>query len=225
MYLPVQGSIIVALQADAGKELWKFDLKTLPGHRPESVGGRPRHLVLARHARASRRASSSRPPTGSSCSSTRRPASRFPARPAWSTWRTGVMEKFGGSYSTNMPPALYKNLAIIAARTGEQGRYGIPGDPRAFDLLTGKEVWRFHVVPQPGDENFGTWGLNGWQDRRGPGVWVPMVGRSRERPGLRLRSATPPIRTTATAGRARTSTPRRCWCCRRRPASASGTSR
>jgi quinoprotein glucose dehydrogenase len=74
-----------------------------------------------------------------------------------------------------MPPALYKNLAIIAARTGEQGRYGLPGDPRAFNLLTGKEVWRFHVVPQPTDENFGTWGLNGWQDRRGPGIWIPMT--------------------------------------------------
>jgi len=30
-------------------------------------------------------------------------------------------------------------------------------------------------VPHPEDENFGTWGLNGWQDRRGPGVWVPMT--------------------------------------------------
>ena len=30
-------------------------------------------------------------------------------------------------------------------------------------------------MPHPGDENFGTWGLNGWQDRRGPGVWVPMT--------------------------------------------------
>jgi quinoprotein glucose dehydrogenase len=88
---------------------------------------------------------------------------------------TGVMEKFGAPYSTNMPPALYRNIAIIAGRTGEQGRYGIPGDPRAFDLLTGKEIWRFHVVPHPGEENFGTWGPNGWQDRRGPGVWIPMT--------------------------------------------------
>ncbi len=84
------------------------------------------------------------------------------------------MDKFGGTWATNMPPALYRNLAIVAGRTGEQGRYGTPGDPRGFDLLTGKEVWRFHVVPQPGDEFFGTWGNNGWQDRRGPGVWVPM---------------------------------------------------
>ena len=57
---------------------------------------------------------------------------------------TGVMDKFGGTWATNMPPALYQNLAIVAGRTGEQGRYGTPGDPRAFDLLTGKEVWRFH---------------------------------------------------------------------------------
>src|SRR5947207_11877559 len=31
MYLPVRGTTIVALKADAGTELWKFDLKTLPG--------------------------------------------------------------------------------------------------------------------------------------------------------------------------------------------------
>jgi len=41
--------------------------------------------------------------------------------------------------------------------------------------LTGKQVWRFHTVPQPGDPNFGTWGLNGWQDRKGPGSWQPLT--------------------------------------------------
>ena len=41
MYLPVQGSIIVALKADAGTELWKFDLKTIPGIGANpSAGGR-----------------------------------------------------------------------------------------------------------------------------------------------------------------------------------------
>ena len=41
MYLPVQGTIIVALQADSGKELWKFDLKDLKGIAPNpSAGGR-----------------------------------------------------------------------------------------------------------------------------------------------------------------------------------------
>src|SRR5918995_222732 len=41
MYLPVQGSTIVALKADAGTELWKFDLKTIPGIGANpSAGGR-----------------------------------------------------------------------------------------------------------------------------------------------------------------------------------------
>ena len=48
-----RASIIVALKADAGTELWKFDLKTIPGIGAEPVGRRPRHLLLARHGAAS----------------------------------------------------------------------------------------------------------------------------------------------------------------------------
>jgi glucose dehydrogenase len=90
--------------------------------------------------------------------------------------RLNAMEKLSYSdYTVGMLPTLYKDLAIVAARTGEQGRYGPAGDPRAFDLNTGEEAWRFHTVPHPEDPNFGSWGPNGWQDRRGPGSWVPMT--------------------------------------------------
>src|SRR5207249_93254 len=41
MYFPVRGTTIVALKADAGTELWKFDLKTIPGIGTNpSAGGR-----------------------------------------------------------------------------------------------------------------------------------------------------------------------------------------
>ena len=174
MYLPVQGAIITALSADSGKELWKQDLRKFEalGGNP-SAGGRgisywpgtpqtgPRIVIATTN--------------GFLVQLNAKTGALVPGPAGIVNLSTGIMEKFGGNYSTNMPPALYKNLAIIAARTGEQGRYGLPGDPRAFNLLTGKEVWRFHVVPQPTDENFGTWGLNGWQDRRGPGIWIPMT--------------------------------------------------
>ena len=174
LYLPVNGTVITALQADSGRELWKYDLKNLKDIGPNpSAGGRgisywpgaarvaPRIVIDTTN--------------GFIVQLDARTGEPIPGPAGMINLATGVTEKFGGGYSTNTPPAIYKNLAIIAARTGEQGRYGLPGDPRAFDLLTGKEVWRFRVVPQPGDENFGTWGLNGWQDRRGPGVWVPMT--------------------------------------------------
>jgi quinoprotein glucose dehydrogenase len=173
MYLPVR-STIVALEADSGTELWKSDLSAIPGlGSAPSAGGRgisywpgtpevaPRIVIATTN--------------GFLVQLDAKTGTPIPRPVGMVNLATGIMEKFGGIYSTNMPPTLYKNLAIIAARTGEQGRYGVPGDPRAFDLLTGKEIWRFHVVPQPGDENFGTWGLNGWQDRRGPGVWLPMT--------------------------------------------------
>jgi quinoprotein glucose dehydrogenase len=89
--------------------------------------------------------------------------------------RVGIMENFNLSdYTPGALATVYKNYALIAPRTSENGRYGTPGDPRAFDLLTGKMVWRFHVIPRPGEDNFGEWGINGWQDRRGAGSWVPM---------------------------------------------------
>ena len=89
----------------------------------------------------------------------------------------GIMERIPGgeAYAIASPVAVYRNLAIFPGRTGEHNRWGIPGDLRGFDILTGKQVWRFHTVPQPGEPNFGTWGLNGWQDRKGPGSWQPLT--------------------------------------------------
>jgi quinoprotein glucose dehydrogenase len=173
MYLPAQTKII-ALKADSGTELWKFDIKSLPDVGPNPSAGQrgisywpgtgqiaPRIVVVTTNGFLIQLDAK----TGTPISG---PAGIV-------NLSTGITEKFGGVYATNTAPAIYKNLAIVAARTGEQGRYGLPGDPRAFNLITGEEVWRFHVVPHPEDENFGTWGLNGWQDRRGPGVWVPMT--------------------------------------------------
>lgn len=89
--------------------------------------------------------------------------------------RVGMMENMNLSdYTPGALPTIFKNYAIVTPRTAENGRYGTPGDPRAFDLLTGKLAWRFHVVPEPGEPNFGGWGLDGWQDRRAAGSWVPI---------------------------------------------------
>ena len=82
----------------------------------------------------------------------------------------GEGQPFGSGYSISSPPALYKDLAIVGASEGENAVVGPAGDPQAFDVKTGKLVWRFHGVPQPGEKNFNTWG-DGWKDRGGPAVW------------------------------------------------------
>ena len=177
LYFP-QGSNIVALKADTGALLWKFDMGTVaelsanganptagrcgvsywpgtPPNAPRIIVGVNSGYLLQLDARTGR------PITG-------------PARLI--NLGLEIMDNVGGgAYRISTVPALYKNLAIIAGLTGEGGRYGEPGDPRAFNLLTGKEVWRFHVVPYNGEPNDGTWGMNGWQQRKSAGVWVPMA--------------------------------------------------
>jgi len=77
---------------------------------------------------------------------------------------------FGSGFSISSPPAIYRNLAILGGSEGENAVAGPAGDPQAFDLKTGKLVWRFHVVARPGERNGGTWG-DGWKDRGGPPIW------------------------------------------------------
>jgi len=173
MYFSTPGGKEVALNAATGAEVWKYDLKEVtasgkgakygvsywPGDgksAPRVVVATTDGLLIQLDARTGK-------------------LFRNVGDNGVVDLKVGMVEKYGGGYTPGSTPAIYRNLAIISPTTGEQGRYGIAGDPRAFDLQTGKEVWRFHTVPQPGEADFPSWGIDGWQDRRGPGAWVPMT--------------------------------------------------
>ena len=74
-------------------------------------------------------------------------------------------------------PTIYRNVAIIGAATQEVPQ-GPPGNPRAFDVVTGKKLWEFWTVAQPGQPGHDTWGLgashndSGWQRRSGANMWA-----------------------------------------------------
>ncbi len=107
-----------------------------------------------------------------------KPASPFPAfgDNGEVNLRAGVADDYPRAhYAITSPPAIYKNLIILGPSTQEGPSKGPSGDPRAFDALTGKLVWRFHAVPQPGEPGNDTWGPDGWKDRSGPSVWGGMT--------------------------------------------------
>jgi len=173
MYFSTPGGKEVALNAATGAEIWKFDLKDVTAtgrgakygvsYWPGSGSTAPRVVVATTDGLLIQLDAK----TGK--------LFKDVGDNGIVDLKVGMVEKYGGGYTPGATPAIYKNLAIISPTTGEQGRYGIAGDPRAFDLQTGKEVWRFHTVPQPGEPGFPSWGVDGWQDRRGPGSWVPMT--------------------------------------------------
>ena len=55
-------------------------------------------------------------------------------------------------------------------RTGE-GYLSPPGDLRAYDVLTGKLVWKFHTVPHPGEFGYETWPKDAWKYIGGTNTW------------------------------------------------------
>jgi len=74
-------------------------------------------------------------------------------------------------------PTIYRNVAIVGAATQEVPQ-GPPGNPRAFDVVTGKKLWEFWSVAQPGQPGHDSWGQkeshnnSGWQNRSGANMWA-----------------------------------------------------
>jgi len=57
-------------------------------------------------------------------------------------------------YSFTVAPIVVKDKLILGPAGGE---YGIRGFVAAFDVNTGKELWRFYTVPAPGEPGNETW--------------------------------------------------------------------
>jgi alcohol dehydrogenase (cytochrome c) len=82
-------------------------------------------------------------------------------------WKTRVVDPALG-YSLTMAPLVVKDKVILGPAGGE---YGIRGFVAAFDARTGKEAWRFHTIPEPGESGHETWAEDAWQ-HGGGSIWL-----------------------------------------------------
>jgi glucose dehydrogenase len=79
------------------------------------------------------------------------------------------------SYTIPNPVTIYRNLIITGARPGEVGPPQPRGDIRAWDALTGRLVWTFHTVPQPGEPGHEEYVGQEWRELSGANVWSTMA--------------------------------------------------
>lgn len=68
-------------------------------------------------------------------------------------WATKIVDYTQGSVITS-PPTMAKNVVITGFGGGE---YGARGALVGLDPNTGKELWRTHTVPAPGEKGSETW--------------------------------------------------------------------
>jgi PQQ-dependent dehydrogenase (methanol/ethanol family) len=73
------------------------------------------------------------------------------------------------SYGGTSAPLVVHDLVIVGISGGDMG---IRGFVAAYQAATGKEVWRFWTVPEPGEPGSETWGGNALTKGGGGATWL-----------------------------------------------------
>src|SRR5713101_3393440 len=76
-------------------------------------------------------------------------------------WKTEMHDYTeSGGYAATGAPLAVKDKVIVGMAGGE---HPISGFLDAYDAATGRRLWRFNTIPQPGDPNFGSWAGDSWK--------------------------------------------------------------
>jgi quinoprotein glucose dehydrogenase len=175
LYLTTVNQKIVALNAATGKEIWKYD--PFAGPRRPGVGNPGVNRGVAYW-------SDNKPnglrrlliglPDGRLLSLDARTGNLDPAfgKNGELDLRAGIeRDIYGMNYGVTSPPAIFGDIAVVPI-TNTEAQPGAPGDIRAFDVRTGREVWRFHTVPLPYELGNETWEGDSWKNRSGTNAWA-----------------------------------------------------
>ena len=170
LYTTTPALSVVALRADSGTLIWKFDpfaKRTRESHVNRGVvywaQGDERRIFFS----AGRRLYSLDARTGI-------PISTFGDSGSVDLG-AGLSRDVGDAYIVaTTPGAIYENLLIQGTRVGE-GEGSAPGDVRAYDVRTGKIAWSFHTIPRPGEPGYDTWAADAWKRAGGANSWAGMT--------------------------------------------------
>jgi len=82
-------------------------------------------------------------------------------------------------YITTSSPPIVVNGVIVVGNSHEQGYYqsrieNVPGDILGYDARTGEFLWKFHVIPRPGEVGHETWENDAWKFAGDVSSWAPM---------------------------------------------------
>src|ERR1043166_646313 len=181
MYLSTPSSRVIALDAETGRELWKYDpqqgrpVRGFNSHRGvaywegRAPGGRGRDRRIL-YGTVDGRLIALDAATGKPCPDFG-DGGAVDLRvgmnaPSWDdpTWGARVTS----------PPVVFKDLVIVGWGLPESPAKGPSGDVRAYNVRTGRLALTFHTVPRPGEVGHETWEGDSWKERSGANVWSMM---------------------------------------------------
>ena len=89
----------------------------------------------------------------------------------------GIPRELG--FITTSSPTIVVDGVVIVGNSAEQGYNqtrveNVPGDIQAFDARTGEHLWKFHVIPRPGEFGHDTWENDAWEWTGDVSSWAPI---------------------------------------------------
>ena len=152
MYVTTSYNRILALDAKTGQFLWRYDVKLPddlrlccgPANRGVAIGG---DLVIMATLDAHLIA-----------------FERMTGKVAW----TVTLADYKDGYSATSAPLIIGDLVYTGVAGGE---FGASGFVDAYDVKTGKQVWRIHTVPGESAAVTKTWAGDSWKSGGAP-AWT-----------------------------------------------------
>ena len=86
-----------------------------------------------------------------------------------------TIDALSGEIGLHATPVVAKDVVIVGAahKSGgvPTGKTNVKGYVRGFDVRTGKRLWIFHTIPEPGEFGSDTWQKDSWVYTGNAGVW------------------------------------------------------
>ncbi len=179
LIFPTPYNRVVALDATDGRELWSFDPQPWRTYGQPSNGTGFVHRGVATWTDGSSRRVfiNSRWRLIALDAATGKPIPTFGS--------AGEIDLTAGlsrpvrkeHYTNTSPPVVWGDLVIVGNGVGDRLMYRSdpPGDVQAFDVRSGKRVWRFKTVPEAGEVGNETWENGSWRTMGHTNVWAPFT--------------------------------------------------
>lgn len=179
LYVSTPYNQVAALDAETGEQRWIFDPEAYKdGQPPNGTGFVHRGVAAWRDADGRVRLFlNSRYRLFALDAATGRPIESFGDHGAIDLSRGLLWPIEKRHYTQTSPPVVYKDLVILGNGVGDRlvYKHDPPGDIRAFDVRTGKQVWSFHTIPQKGEFGHDTWEGDAAAFTGHTNAWAPMT--------------------------------------------------
>ncbi|MCA1585077.1 MAG: PQQ-binding-like beta-propeller repeat protein [Acidobacteria bacterium] len=178
LYVSTPYNQVAALDAETGEQRWIFDPKAYEdGQPPNGTGFVHRGVAAWRDAGKLRIFLNSRYRLICLDAVTGKPVETFGDGGTVDISKGLVWEIEKRHYTQTSPPVVYKDLVILGNGVGDRLVYknDPPGDIRAFDARTGKQVWSFRTIPQKGEVGHDSWERDAETFTGHTNAWAPMT--------------------------------------------------